>query len=175
MSKPHIDPDLAVGLNFDADDLVANRAGKMSNEQERRLRDVMTKTAAPLVITVPALCLWMSLGMTLLNQSGIQRQTGNQPILMIGIGFLTLVPLIFTILVINRLRLLISDSNKMVVESLSGKVFLDPNPRRYSLVIEGINFQLSRDAFIRFKSHEYYTVYYTPNSRVVLSAEPYQP
>jgi hypothetical protein len=175
MTKPHIDPDLAVGLNFDADDLAANRAGEMTKNQVKQLalmQEPLVVTAIVFSLTGGAFIIVASFILV----SSLTPSVSRTPVELICamLGMIALGGW-FIYIGTQPTTTIPGDQANRRVEQLSGKVFLHSNGGLYNIVIDDVWLKISRDAFIRFKSHEYYTVYYTPNSKIVLSAEPYEP
>ena len=64
-----------------------------------------------------------------------------------------------------------TDATKGIVAALEGRINLDIFGRRFSIEIDGMRFNLKRDTFLAFKNGDPYRIYYSPKSKMLLSAE----
>lgn len=169
MSKPHIDPDLAVGLNYDADDLAANRAGRMS---ERQMASLMGNAAALWIgagVALVFLLLWLGLFALLYSQA--QDDTTRSAVIIANAIIGGLVVLVSVFVALER-RKVLADRREGRVEQISGKLMVDA--RNTSVIVENRRFRLPSTALLRFQHLEPYTLYYAPRSKQVLSAERFE-
>jgi len=64
-----------------------------------------------------------------------------------------------------------SDGINGVVASSEGRIDMTINGRRFSIAVEGQQFDLRQKAFLAFKNGDPYRLYYTPRTKQLLSAE----
>lgn len=173
--KPKTDRSLMHGLNFSAEDLAANRDGYMTFEQRARLRRrAMLDAGSYLAFAcLVGLFFFMMLSVAF---------SDNVPSSLILGGLLTLTGMfgLGTVIVFgamaHRWRLYRADLYKGDVSTTAGSVSLDIQDwgRRasYKVRVERLTFDVSKKALLAFKNGERYRVYYAPNSKTLLSAEP---
>jgi hypothetical protein len=171
MSQLSIDPDLSLRLNFNAEDLAANRAGRMTEKQVKLLEikriPLMQRAWIVGFLSSLAIIAWL-----LQLSAAIASSSRTAPVLLfaflLGLAGMGLSAFILyrTITAINE------DIAVKQVQKVSGQPKSSQTPR---LIIGDLPLAVTPEVFIHFKPHEYYTVYYAPNSKIVLSAEPYQP
>lgn len=142
---------LMYSLGFTEEDLADNQQGKMSIDQ--RLRCSARRhwwLAGGIFCVVGFLIVWF------------------------GGGRLAVVLMLFAffgfICFLNAYRFY-TDATKGMASTVEGRVNLLINGRRYSVVVENMKFDLKQKAFLAFKNGDPYRVYYTPKTKVLLSAE----
>jgi hypothetical protein len=158
-------------LGFTADDLAANRDGKISDSQKVYLRSYRLLQARAyfvfglfllLIAAVPGLRYFRSTvrdGYDLLGAVVFFAFA----LLLIGLG-------------VNRWRRVQKDIQNGVVNNANGTARLHIKRAgrghyEYKLRVEGQEFDLSKDTIAAFTEGQSYRVYYTPLSKVVLSSE----
>ena len=171
MQKPKVDPDLAYGLNFTPEDLAANREGYMTKKQRVYLGNQRSLWMSAIVLAVIA-CPILS---TYAIWNGIQIHDSTSS----RVGIIALICVVtggFAIYAATRRRIYNADVYKGNVSMTEGSIVLDVDSggRRveYYVGIGNRNYRISKSAFLAFKNHNEYRLYYAPNSRIVLSAEP---
>ncbi len=157
-------------LNFSAEDLASNRAGELSEMQHYRLR-VRRRRAE---ITGVLLVLFGVIVAALLIYLGRRNESGI--LMMIGIG-LTICSAAITGAVVRFWLRLNADINgrKVLINSGTMERVLKPINRRvmtYILRVGGAEVAVSKEAFRLFEHEQPYTLYRTPYSGTLLSAEP---
>ena len=155
------DSELAAGLGFTPDDLAANREGVMTEWQRNALKK---RTGNKQWIYGGLLFLWC---MTMF----FAAVSSVPPLAILGASVVFL--LLVTPIVVFYYEWafnFINDANEGVVKEYMGRVILDAHG--CTLTIRSQRFTLSRPAYLRFKHLDYYTIYYTPRTRIILSAEP---
>lgn len=161
---------LAQAIGFTEADLSANREGKLSQAQceqlqKRKTRILLIGFGTFLILTLVA-TLFLFMG-SRPNQSGILS--------IIGIGLTICNALMVGIFFRGWLRLN-ADSNTNTVIAIQGEVerVLKPLNRRvmnYMIRIQNIEVYVNKDVFIAFAPQGEYTIYRTPYSGILLSAE----
>ncbi|MEM6280731.1 MAG: hypothetical protein AAF787_00945 [Chloroflexota bacterium] len=163
---PNDIPTLEEALNFTADDLTVNRAGKLSAEQQSMLR----------------------------NRAGIRAFAANGMSLLLAVGGFWLLGQGFwpwaALLFASAGALFYFSSRGRAAASIevnvgdiaivSGEAVLTTDdvsgPERkvteHILTVGDESFVISRYAFAAFEDGDHYHVYYLPAARIILSAEP---
>jgi hypothetical protein len=173
-SAPIRDEELAYGLHFDGSDLAANRAGYLSERQAFELLDrkkgYWIDTSIACVRGIILLCV------------GPLAFAFLEPSMLFPVFVLLFFAGYFAYLAWQKRKTNIqieNDFSQGAVAVSSGRVILDTRQRgksganiEYTLTIGNDTFKLDKQAFLRFKHLEHYTVYFAPLSRVILSAEP---
>lgn len=158
---------LAAALQFDMDDLDANRHGIMTEHQVRRLRrQFITKMGYFMVFGPLVLGVLIVMTGTLLTEN---IAICILPALLLGLATFTSV--------VTRLIGVFRDMNERVVANVEGYIRLDlfrtlfsarPN---YTVLTGEERFEIDKATFLTFKNHEPYILYYTPRTKILLSAE----
>lgn len=55
--------------------------------------------------------------------------------------------------------------------SIEGRINLNINGRRFSIALDNQRFDLKQEAFLAFKNDDPYRLYFTPRTKILLSAE----
>ena len=181
-NSPEPDPLLAQALQFDRDDLTANRAGWLTVRQETHLTE-QQRTAQRWMITFGGAAIGVAVSWSLASTlADIQVELlvlGAVLILFALVQLLSIVQVHF-----QNWQALGIDVEVGAVASISGPVVLSTQPNAsgplsrlrgsattYMISVAGSQFQVAQQVYTAFRNTDYYTVYYTPQSRQVLSAE----
>lgn len=160
------DYDLAFGLLFTPVDLATNQAGYISFQQrdllharDKAVRGVMAGLTICLVFFMVFVLVGLAIGIAGLSW------------LADAMGVLIAIP---AMILMIRIQPLSEDLRDATVESLSGPVTMISNTwsTRFTLRIKNQVFDIEREAYWCFREQDHYTIYYTPRSRIILSAEP---
>lgn len=156
-------------LDFNDDDLNANRDGQLSARQLERLRGrrraSVTVAASIVLIAALAAAVFIFLG----------QVNGSLVLTIIGVG-ITLVAAAITGIFARHWMRLTTDIDSAAAQILTGDLerVLKPVSRgnaAYVLRIDGQDIATSKETFKAFKHNAPYRVYITKYSRVLLSAE----
>jgi hypothetical protein len=161
VDEGHVDLDLAEGLAFAPDDLVANRGGVMTERQRTALK--ARADFKPAVLT-GLFYLW---GLVTLGAVDSSIPTTDK--VAVSIASLVLIAIIAAGFR-SWANMFIADANEGAVEGLVGWAILDAPPS-FKLTIDQQTFRLKKKAYLCFNHLDYYTIYYAPRSKVILSAE----
>jgi len=155
---------LAEALAFTAEDLAANRAGRLSQRQAEWLRRQERRAGRIVILftlgmaAVPAIALIIfALGR-------------NMPMIGMSVFLLVGLPLLGYWVADNERRKWRRDRETGVAASVYGQVTAGGQPPRY-LRIENLQFALTPKKLAAFEMGAAYSIYYTPRTRVILSAE----
>ena len=158
-------PTLAETLNFNEEDLQANRNGRLSDAQQRRL---MSQSGCGIVGAAVVVLALAGVGFWILALGSWQ---------IASIFFV----LAAVIAVLNR-----TGRGQFRAEVQAGRVAIaageitliadeiaNPNGGvvEYVLEVNDEGFVIPRDAFVAFEDNTVYRIYYLPQSRIVLAAE----
>jgi len=180
--SPDPDPELAQALNFDREDLQANRAGWLTVRQEKRLSD-QHRTSQRWMITfgiaAMGIAISWSLASTFADFAVEVLVLGAAVILIALVQILSILQVHF-----QQWQSLRIDAGMGGVASITGPVTLTAKgggggllgrlrgqSPHYTLAVAGLHFHVTAEAYYAFHNLGYYTVYYTPQARVILSAE----
>lgn len=158
-------PTLAETLNFTEEDLQANRNGRLSEEQQRRLS--------------------AQSGCSIVGSALVVLGLAGAGFWMLALGWWQLAAVFFVLAVVigllNRAGRggFRAEINAGTVAIAAGEITLSANeianPNggvvEYLLQVNDEVFVIPRDAFAAFEDNAVYRVYYLPQSRIVLSAE----
>lgn len=156
------DPYLMAAFNFNEYDLHFNQQGDLSDRQFKDLRE--RRTYIILFITLVAIFPFI-LGMT----------TNLGSIYVPLIGFYIVITIIWLKLVWTYWSRYSNDMYDAPIARVTGDVQLNfESPRRsgtyaLTMTINEQHFQLNKPQFLAMKNRDMYTVYYTPNSKHLLS------
>jgi hypothetical protein len=173
---------LAMALNFNLDDLTANRLGAITGRQANRMRIRMLSRvrdiAIAVVIAVVAIALLIAL------RGSLAESAANIPLILIAVVLIGL--LAFVVQRGLSAYQLYKDTQSRRSATSQGFLGLDgtaadptavqqrrlPLPSRgFHAVIDGKRFEISETAFLAMKKGEPYVLYYAPLSKSLLSAE----
>jgi hypothetical protein len=176
-SSPKVDRDLARGLNFNSDDLNSNRQGKISKRQGKMLVQKGESFRFHLFFTF---CVEVLIFCSVIIFLGLIATKGNIPddtsiieVILTVFGTLAIFPGILGIplyIEYREWKVIRVELKEGKIKAKKGKVIL--HPAGYLLTIGRSNFKLSYQAYLRFRHLDSYIIYYTPNSRIIFSAEP---
>lgn len=161
---------LAVRIGFDADDLLANRAGKLSPGQRRKL--VSGVVWLPIFMIVIDVVLWKAFD--------IFAPRGGEPNICMNLSLLFVTNAYF---LWYWLKKYVSDFFDLHVRAVQGRVRhftkqefsgKSSKPRAY-IAVARLQFRMSSSyAQHAFEEGQTYRIYYLPYSQTILSAEPIQ-
>lgn len=174
----HFDAVLAEGLQFNQKDLSANRHGVMTLQQRQALEDRIIRTHASAIVIVSIfVAVMILLGAGMIVPAVITNNFGHpeQSVLTIFTGLMLIISMIvlFYGFVVNKLRTPVLERDKLIMAEMGTILIpqLDRNEEPYVLINKR-KFRLSRYARMHFRHLDRYIIYYTPESKIVLSAEP---
>lgn len=156
-------------LNFTAQDLEANRAGKLGHEQVERLKALQKRT---LIVALIGFFAFAIISTTLLFFA-----TGaNANFLTLLSIFLSFLNAIFVGMLARDYLRLGADMRSGEVELLSGKlervIRQGGRMNNFVLRIAGVDFYVKKEVFALFRHEENYAFYRARHSGVLLAAEP---
>lgn len=184
LRKVEIDPILAHGLNFTAEDLATNRQGMLSARQQKILTQV---DAQPDLNKFPTRFIQglMVVGI-IIGWFVSSLEAGRENLVWFGaiVAIFILATLLFgwMLLFVLHKKFLVR-RNKLIetrVQSQTGVVILDSGitsrgatqQQYHRFTLNDQTFNISREGFLRFKHLERYIIYYLPKSKIIVSAEP---
>jgi hypothetical protein len=160
---------LMTGLTFTERDLRSNREGELSDSQHERLRRergaYLSRSALVLSISPVA-------GIYAIAEAGRLLHTPVPLLLLVALALGG-----YALYVWLRLRRLGGDLRSGYAASVEGvaqrSTAHDPTrgQHRYTLTIGDTRFEVSKRVYDAFEDDQRYRVYYTPNTRTLLSAE----
>ncbi len=163
---------LASGIGFNDADLAANREGRLSEKQAERLLKARRNTVQGMV-GIMVLLTVILLPLAVLGQA----QTGSAQVsIVIGLVWLGLMGLFLAI--IRSGQAVQADAWRGQVEIVRGPVQCYTSSQgdsgtQYNLRVGDVTFhKVDRDAYIAFKHLDAYIIYYTPQSKQIVAAEP---
>jgi hypothetical protein len=162
------DPQMGSMFEFSADDLEANRGGQLSEMQHYRLRVRRQRTALIGIAVVMVLAFLAALCI-------YGGRDGSTILTLIGMGITLCSAAITGVLGRYWLRLN-ADIQGNKVDALNGTLerVLKPVNKRvitYVVRLNGASFTLSKEAFMLFEHEKSYTLYRTPYTGTLVSAE----
>jgi len=184
--KAVVNPILANGLDFDAHDLEANRNNLLSDRQRQQLDKQRAKIAEDIMFVSTLLGVGIGIVGIIIFSTG-DYSYREQHFEWLVAGGILILPLIVTLIIglfivdSTVVPSIVKDIEKGVVLYQMGTVILDKRVNRQNnsgiseqhfLIMNEQEFILSREAFLRFKNLDRYTIYYAPYSKIILSAEP---
>lgn len=178
---------LAMALNFNVDDLTANRLGAITGRQANRMRVQMLNEAKQMGIALLAGVAVVVLLAAL--RSGLVTSAADAEGL---VG--TLLLILMAAAAVATLGFVLhrglsayhfyKDTQNLRTAITQGYLKLDGpetdravvsqrrwNPTRFYAIVDGKRFQVPEIAFIAMKKGEPYVIYYAPQSKYILSAE----
>jgi hypothetical protein len=160
--------DLTQALDFTADDLAANREGRLSEAQRTRLQKLRQRSA---LIGVGAV---VGLGLMATIILFLGQGNGSLILNLVGIGVTICNAALAGVLVRSWLRLS-ADINANAVQAISGtithKLRVTGRSVTYILNVDGEELIVARPIFRAFDEGKGYRLYRTASSRLLLSAE----
>jgi hypothetical protein len=177
---------LAMALNFNLDDLTANRLGAITGRQANRMRTHMLNDARQIVI---ALVIGLVVTVLLVALRGSLTTSAESQ------GFIgTLLLILIAVVAIGTLAFIVQralsayhfykDTQSLRSATAQGFLSLEgaaieqdvPQKRRWNIphfyaAIDGKRYSISATAFLAMKKGEPYVLYYAPMSKYLLSAE----
>lgn len=168
-SNANLQEDLTFLLDFNDDDLNANRRGQLSQRQLERLRG---RRRASVLVAVAIVVVAALLATVFIFWGQVN---GSLVMMVAGIG-ITLVAAAVTGIFARHWMRLTTDIDSGTAQILSGTLerVLKPINRgnaAYVLRIDGVDIATSKETFKAFKHNAPYRLYITKYSRVLLSAE----
>jgi hypothetical protein len=156
-------------MQFDTDDLQANREGQLGANQIQRLQALQRRA---LLIGLGGF-----FGIGLLATTFIYFAQVNDALILMLVGiFMTMINALFVGLYGRQWILLNTDIRNNVIETISGPmervVRADSRMNNFLLRVDGHDFVVKKDLFKLFRHEVPYRLYRTPLSRVLLAAEP---
>jgi hypothetical protein len=164
---------LAEALNFTEADLDANREGRMTPTQEKRLmnRKLFSPGSWQFQLLVGGGIIGLLVSLLVLVS-----------VLRIGMRPISLILLLLMIAIYaamgwfyGKVRRQVRVDKKAGVESITGLVgfeIQEGNPSNYFVKTQGLRFEVSQAGMLAFYNGRPYHLYYTPNTNLLLSAEP---
>lgn len=175
-SDTTISPGIMGVLHFTEADLIANRAGSLSEAQRVRLQSRVQKTLlfALLIAVLPLVFVVASLSN--LTASGQLDNPSDPALLAVVIGVLVfavivgLLPLLIVLPRWLRSRKMLAKGAVLAVEGITD--FDDLDQKRYTLIVvdddeRETRLPITGAAYAVFEEHQRYRVYYTPLRQVV--------
>jgi hypothetical protein len=168
-SKPeHL---LMEAVGFDEDDLEANRAGYMSKGQRARLR---AKRSSWINISLVAVGFGFLVAIVTITddlqfRNSFTSRVGSFGLICVGIAGVVSYSWL-------NWRKFDADLLKGEFDTIEGPIQLDVTSQgnrgtKYSVIIEGSRFNVTKPIFLAFKNGDPYCIYYAPRSKTILSAE----
>lgn len=156
-------------MEFDGDDLIANRNGNLGENQRYRLASLQNRAMA--------IGLAGFFGFALLATTFFYFGQANQNIILTLVGiFITFLNAIYVGMFARQWMRLNSDLRAGVVEKLSGQlervVRADGQMNNFVLRMNGNSFYVKKELFRLFRHEVAYDLYRAPHSNILLAAEP---
>jgi hypothetical protein len=177
---------LAMALNFNLDDLTANRLGAITGRQANRMRTRMLTHAKEIAVATVAgiiafgLLIWLRMQLT--TPADAQGVAGTVVVLLIAVS--AILTLAFILPRGRAAYQLYKDTQTLRSAMSQGYLNLQGpdveagviskrrwNSPRFYAVMEGRRYAIPEVAFLAMKKGEPYVLYYAPMSRYLLSAE----
>jgi hypothetical protein len=168
---------LMKAVGFSASDLPPNRNGQLSEAQCRRLSSIRTQNA----LKYSVLAIVFGSFTVLFQVAPSWKHSSSSTIATVFFGALVA---LFVFGLIAGQQQFASDLKQGRVCSVTGLAILESEVQRrnryevqtrYFMTIQNTKFKLSKKLYVAFKHLEPYTVYYAPNSKIILADEPLQP
>jgi uncharacterized protein YpmS len=166
--------DLMLALDFTAEDLEANRKGRLSEKQRLSLGSRSWKTSLGYSVLSLIFAVFAILpALRLVRVDPAFRDQGDV-LLMVFFASLAAIP---AGLAFMRWRKIMTDTVGGTVNSVRGVVSTNVKQAsrgnvRYILKVQNVEFQVSKAAMQAFTNHAPYIVYFAPITLSVLAAEP---
>ncbi len=159
---------LMAALNFTADDLAANRDGRLSAGQRARLQAARRRGALVGVALMLAVVLLATVALYL-------GQINRTPVLtFVGVA-LTICGAVVSGLMVRNWYRLTTDLERDAVQTLAGTVQhtvrVSGRVAEYVLAIDGQRLSVPKPVFLALKNGGQYRLYRTPIARVLLAGE----
>ena len=151
---------------FDENDLEANQAGHLSQQQMVRLKKARNRA----ISTFALLAMLFGFLAIIIVAAGFQA-SGILPPLAAGLLAVLAIYAIFG----RNAQALLKDMRTNQVALAEGRVDLSlnalQNTAEYFLRVENMRFTIKQNAFLTFKNGDPYRIYYAPRSKRILSVE----
>lgn len=166
-SKINLTNTLMFALEYDDDDLEANRNGELSEWQSRRLHWNRDKQIGVFLMRVIGAILIVSWCMLSANVDFIANPHAVLiPIAMLGAG------LLYARLPLSRGFLYHRDAKAGKIGVAEGHIRLDiMEKKQYAVYVGPERFDVSKEVFLAFKNNDPYRLYYVPYSNTLVAAE----
>lgn len=168
---PRPDEKLSRALGFNAQDLAANRAGWISEAQRTRLeanRRRLLFRVGTYAIGLIAIVIGWTFALNILTQMETILLVAAFAALLLALGVLMSI----TMQIFQSWQALRIDIRVEEVRAAAGLVLIQQEHNSYTLTIERKTFKLNATSAAAFRHLNAYIVYYTPQSRTILSAMP---
>ncbi|MDQ7027117.1 MAG: hypothetical protein Q9P01_21885 [Anaerolineae bacterium] len=168
---PDIPPvtELMQPMDFNADDLAANREGRLGNNQRQRLEALQMRT---LMIASSG---FMGIGIAAATFFYFAQVNSSLVLQLMGI-FVTIINALFVGMNGRQWMLLNADIRNADVELISGTmervVKADERMNNFLLRIDGNDFYVKKELFKLFRHEVPYRLYRTQHAKILLAAEP---
>lgn len=163
----HMDARLAKALKFSQEDLDANRSGRISAAQRAAYKPPVVASIAQWVLLGHFVLLAGIFGVI-----AIFTHTPAMWLILLLVCGLAGLPFFVARNEFLARPVLQDDIARGKVARACGLALLTHEGTRYTLVVEGIAFNVPLKVWSAFQASAGYCVYYLPNSRVLLTAEP---
>lgn len=161
--------DLMQPMDFDTDDLDANRNGRLGTNQRERLQALQMRT---LMIGSSG---FIAIGIAAATFLYFAQVNDSLILQLVGI-FLTLINALFIGIYGRQWMLLNADIRNADIEVISGAmervVKADGRMNNFLLRIDGNDFHVKKELFKLFRHEVSYRLYRTPHAKILLAAEP---
>ncbi len=158
-------------LHYDDDDLEANRAGRMTQRQIKRLNQ--DRILLMLLWLIPALLGVGALSLSCMVVFAVSTQHMDTLLFLLIIGFGVIIWL--TLYFGAKSKRLVADLREQRVEEVEGRIDLSlqygRNNIAYAVQVDDERFALKKPVFFAFKNGDPYRIYYAPHSKRILSVE----
>ncbi len=169
-----LDPQLSRALGFSYRDLLANRGGYMTKEQQERLYHAPMSV---FLLSAAVLCILIAVGNGLIGivMAGRGYPVAAVAFCLVGVAVFGLALPAMGGRTFSRWFAAQSDLSKGAVEAVEGEARRIVRGGKYParlLLVQGVTFPASDRVLAAFRLGEPYRVYYAPHSKKILSAEP---
>jgi hypothetical protein len=160
--KKHTDV-LMVALDFDDDDLAANKSGEYSDHQIAELKRRRTWQAIIFSLTTVVVSLLALVSTT------------SAPTLLLPMLFFLGLFMVWSLLAGGIGVVRFTRDLRTGIKAAEGRVGLDMNPSQntsaYFVKLDERKFKVKKAIFLAFKNGDPYRIYYAPHSKTILSVE----
>ncbi|MCC7446910.1 MAG: hypothetical protein IT324_05800 [Anaerolineae bacterium] len=165
---------MALQKTFGEAELDANRNGHLTEGQIKALRNRRFRKALQVCLSIGAL-----IGIIAISITGNSNSPLSFVLVVLWVGIFLIIGAIWVLPKWNVYAVL--DTDPSGVTSATGIINLDIEDHRsitngtvvkYFLRVSGYSFQISKEILLTLKNGEQYQVYFTPRSKMFLSAEP---
>ncbi len=159
---------LAAAFAFSAEDLTTNRAGHLTRRQAEWLRRREQRASTIVLLFTLGMAIVPALSLIIFSVDGNMPMAGLSVFLLVGL------PLLGYRVADHERRRWSRDREIGIAASIYGQVWPAESPiagRHPRLRIENLEFEVSPEQLAAFESGAFYSLYYTPRTRVILSVE----